>query len=100
MALFIGGALFSSLFFLIHLASTWNPYHRVSVPLFFSLALTTTAWFSSVILTGEEPILALISTISLALEALFEIIPLVLAAFTVQLFRITLLTNRPVGATS
>ena len=30
----------------------------------------------------------------------FQIIPPALAAFTVQLFRITFLTNRPVGATS
>ena len=95
-----GGALISSTILIIHLASTLNPHHKPLVPLVSTFLAGVIAWYAAILELGLGPLLSLRHSMGSALEGFFSLMPLIFAIFTLHLIRITLLTNRPVAASS
>jgi len=98
--LVVGGILLSSSFFIIHLFSTFNPYHKVLAPMFSISLAGILAWCLGIVVTELGPSMALRQSMSSAIVGIFSILPLIMGVVTLLLLRITLLTNRSVGASS
>ncbi len=100
LVLVAGGVLLSSSFFVIHLISTFNPYHKMLVPMLSISASGLLALYIGLVVTELSPILVLRESMSAAIVGIFSLLPLITGVVTLYMLRITLLTNRSVGATS
>ena len=94
-----GGCLVFSLFALIHFVSTYNSYNR-SLAFFSALAIGAAAFYTANISTIFSKFASLELAMSSAILGLLELFPIFLAVITLALFRISLLTNRSVDASS
>ena len=94
-----GGCLVFSLFALIHFVSTYNSYNR-SLAFFSALAIAATAFYATNISTNHSKFASLELAMSSAIRGLLELFPIFLVVITLVLFRISLLTNRSVDASS
>jgi len=98
--LFSGGVLLSSQFLFIHLLATINPFqnsrfHFLSI---FIAALLST--FLAMKVTGTTPLSSIREAMVSASIGILSLMPLLMAIITIALIRITLITNRSVGASS
>ncbi|MBI87877.1 MAG: hypothetical protein CMB67_02460 [Euryarchaeota archaeon] len=95
-----GGILLCSTLFSVHLVSTYNRFSMQKLPLLFA---TMVAICITLVIVSETQA-SIIQSIRLVLGgsigALLSLFPVLAAISTIFLFRITLLTNRPVGASS
>ena len=94
-----GGCLVFSFIALIHFVSTCNSYNR-SLAFFSALAIGATAFYTANISTNYSKFESLELAMSSAILGLLELFPIFLAVITSALFRISLLTNRSVDASS
>ena len=94
-----GGCLVFSFFALIHFVSTYNSYNR-SLAFFSALAIGTAAFYTTTISANFSKFASLELAMSSAILGLLELFPIFLAVITLVLFRISLLTNRSVDASS
>ena len=94
-----GGCLVFSFFALIHFVSTYNSYNR-SLAIFSALAIGATAFYTANISTNHSKFASLELAMSSAIMGLLELFPIFLVVITLVLFRISLLTNRSVDASS
>ena len=94
-----GGCLFFSFFALIHFVSTYN-YHNRSLAFFSAFAIGAAAYYTASISTNHSKFESLELAMSSAILGLLELFPIFLAVITLVLFRISLLTNRSVDASS
>ena len=94
-----GGMLVFSSLALVHFASSYNLYNR-------SLAFTSTivigiaAFYSANFSTDLSNLESLEFALNSAILGLLELLPIFLSVITLVLFRISLLTNRSVDASS
>ena len=93
-----GGLLFSS-FALIHFASCYNRYNR-SLAFFSTIVIGTVSFYSAINSTNYSKSESLEIAMTSAIIGLLELLPIFLAVTTLVLFRISLLTNRSVDASS
>ena len=93
-----GGLLFSS-FALIHFASCYNQHNR-SLAFSSTIVIGIASFYSGINSTnyGKSEFLEIAMTS--AIIGLLELLPIFLAVATLVLFRISLLTNRSVDASS
>jgi len=94
-----GGALVSSLFALVHFVSTYNRYNR-SFAILSTIIIGTAAIYATTISTGYGPVTSMGEAMVTAIVNILNLLPIVLAITTIVLFRISLLTNRSVDASS
>jgi hypothetical protein len=94
-----GGILISSLFSLIHFISTYNRINR-SLAALSSIIIGAAAICIATIFSGHDPLTSLEESMTSAIVGLLNLLPVVFSVATIALFRITLLTNRSVDATS
>ena len=94
-----GGCLVFSFIALIHFVSTYNSYNR-SLAFFSVLAIGAAAFYTANISTNYSKFASLELAMSSAILGLLELFPIFLAVITLVLFRISLLTNRSVDASS
>ena len=94
-----GGALVFSLFALVHFVSTFNRYNR-SFTILSPIFIVTVAIYAATISTGYGPVTSTEEAIVTAIVSILNLLPIVLAITTIVLFRISLLTNRSVDASS
>ena len=94
-----GGCLVFSFIALIHFVSTYNSYNR-SLAFFSALAIGATAFYATNISTNHSKFALLELAMSSAIMGLLELFPIFLVVITLVLFRISLLTNRSVDASS
>ena len=97
--LIAGGVVLSSSFAIIHFASTFNRFNR-SLALLGPVFLSVASIYAMMMLSEEGATSTLRSSIATSLVGLVTLFPVFAAILTVVLFRITLLTNRSVGASS
>jgi len=94
-----GGCLVLSSLALIHFASSYNLHNR-SLAFFSSIAIGIAAFYSANISTDLSQLESLELALSLAISCLLGLLPIFLSVITMVLFRISLLTNRSVDASS
>jgi len=94
-----GGCLVSSFIAIIHFVSTYNSNNR-SLAFFSAFAIGSAAFFTANISTNHSKSPSLEFAMSSAILGLLELLPIFLAVITLVLFRISLLTNRSVDASS
>jgi len=94
-----GGCLVFSSLALIHFVSTYNPYNR-SLAFSSSFAIGATAFYTASTSVNHSRLELLELVMTAAILGLLELLPIFLAAITLVLFRISLLTNRSVDASS
>ena len=99
MLLVAGGVTLSASFCFIHFASTLNRFNR-SLAVFVPIILVGTSIYTTMLLSDAGPTSSFRDSIALSIVTLVNLFPLFVAMLTVALFRITLLTNRSVGASS
>ena len=99
MLLVAGGVTLSASFYFIHFASTLNRFNR-SLALFVPIILVGTSIYTTMLLSDAGPASSFRDSIASSIVTLVNLFPLFVAMLTVALFRITLLTNRSVGASS
>ena len=94
-----GGCLVFSFIALIHFVSTYNSYNR-SLAFISALAIGATAFYTANISTNFSKFTSLELAMSSAILGLLELFPIFWAVLTLVLFRISLLTNRSVDAST
>jgi len=94
-----GGVTLSASFCFIHFASTLNRFNR-SLALFFPIVLVGASTYATMLLSDTGPDSSFRDSISSSIVSLVSLFPIFAALLTIALFRITLLTNRPVAASS
>ena len=99
MLLVSGGVTLSASFCFIHFASTLNRFNR-SLALFVPIVLVCASMYTTMMLSATGPTSSLRDSISSSIVALISLFPIFVAILTIALFRITLLTNRSVDASS
>ena len=99
MILFAGGVALSASFSIIHFISTLNRFNR-SLSIFVPIILNGASIYAIMILSDVAPTSSIRDSISSSIVALVSLFPIFAAMLTIALFRITLLTNRMVGASS
>ena len=99
MILFAGGVALSASFSIIHFISTLNRFNR-SLAIFVPIILGGASIYSAMMLSDAAPTSSMRDSISSSIVALVSLFPIFAAMLTIALFRITLLTNRPVAASS
>jgi len=99
MTLFAGGVALSASFYIIHFISTFNRFNR-SPAIFVPIILNGASIYAIMMLSDAAPTSSMRDSISSSIVALVSLFPIFAAMLTIALFRITLLTNRPVGASS
>ena len=100
LVLFTGGVLLSSFFFAIHLISTFNPYHKAVAPMFSISVAGMLSLYLGFLSLEVGPMMVLRGSMSAAIVGIISLLPAITAILTLFLLRITLLTNRSVGASS
>ena len=99
MILFAGGVALSASFSIIHFISTLNRFNR-SLSIFVPIILGGASIYATMMLSDVTLSSSMRDSISSSIVALVSLFPIFAAILTIALFRITLLTNRPVGASS
>jgi len=94
-----GGCLVFSSLAIIHFVSTYNPHNR-SLAFFSAFAIGVAAFYMASISTNHSKLESLEIAMTSSIMGLLELLPVFLAAITSVLFRISLLTNRSVDASS
>ena len=94
-----GGVSLSASFCFIHFASTLNRFNR-SLAIFVPIVLVGASIYTAMMLSDAGPTSSFRVSIASSIVALVSLFPLFAAMLTIALFRITLLTNRSVGASS
>jgi hypothetical protein len=97
--LFSGGCLLFSSLALIHFFSSYNIHNR-SLSFTSAIAVGIAAFYLASSSNDLDKMTSLELAMSSAILGLLEILPIFLAAITLLLFRISLLTNRSVDASS
>ena len=93
-----GGLLFSS-FALIHFTSCYNQHNR-SLAFSSTIVIGTVFFYSAINSTNYSKSESLEIAMTSAIIGLLELLPIFLIVTTLVLFRISLLTNRSVDASS
>jgi hypothetical protein len=99
MLLVAGGVALSASFSIIHFASTLNRFNR-SLAIFVPIILCGASIYTTMMLSDTGPASSFSDSIASSIVSLVSLFPIFAAVLTIALFRITLLTNRPVGASS
>ena len=99
MIMVAGGVALSASFCFIHFASTLNRFNR-SLALFVPIVLVCASTYTTMMLSDFGPTSSFRNSIATSIVALASLFPIFAAMLTIALFRITLLTNRSVGASS
>ena len=99
MILFAGGVALSASFSIIHFIFTLNRFNR-SLAIFVPIILGGASIYTTMMLSDAGPTSSFRDSIASSIVALVSLFPLFAAMLTIALFRITLLTNRSVGASS
>ncbi|MBN28544.1 MAG: hypothetical protein CMB33_01550 [Euryarchaeota archaeon] len=94
-----GGCLFFSSFALIHFASTYNPHNR-SLAFFSTILIGAVSFYAASTSTNHSKSESMELAMTSAFLGLLGLLPVFLAAITLVLFRISLLTNWSVDASS
>ena len=94
-----GGSLLFSLFALIHFSSCFNR-HNLSLAFSSAVVIGIASIYSATISSAYGILESLELAMSSAFIGLLELLPIFLAVNTIVLFRISLLTNRSVDASS
>ena len=94
-----GGVALSASFCFIHFASTLNRFNR-SLALFVPIVLVGASIYTTMMLSDTGPASSFRDSIASSIVTLVSLFPVFAAILTIALFRITLLTNRSVGASS
>ncbi len=96
--LILGGVMIATIFSLAHFTSTYHNFNRSLA--FISPILGGSIATYAIILFSEDGDTSVSDAIAQSLVAFIHLLPLFLAVSTIILLRITLLTNRSVGASS
>ena len=99
MLLVAGGVALSASFSIIHFSSTLNRFNR-SLAIFVPIILCGASIYTTMMLSDTGPASSFSDSIASSIVSLVSLFPIFAAVLTIALFRITLLTNRPVGASS
>ena len=99
MLMFAGGVALSASFCFIHFASTLNRFNR-SLALFVPILLVGASIYMTMMLSDTGPASSFRDSVASSIVTLVSLFPIFAAILTIALFRITLLTNRSVGASS
>tara|TARA_B100000686_G_scaffold228037_1_gene235378 strand:+ start:803 stop:1135 length:333 start_codon:yes stop_codon:yes gene_type:complete len=99
MLLICSGILLSAFFSLIHFASSLNRFNGSFAPLS-SILLGIVSIYAIILLTNDGNASSVRDSMASAIVGIVHLFPLFAAILTIVLFRITLLTNRSVGASS
>ena len=99
MLLVSGGVALSASFFIIHFACTLNRFNR-SLALLSPVMLVGACFYMTMVLSEIDTASSFRDSIASSIVALVSLFPIFAAIMTIALFRITLLTNRPVAASS
>ena len=94
-----GGCLLFSSFALIHFASTYNPHNR-SLAFLSTIIFGIASLYAASTSTNHGKSESLELAMTTAMLGLLGLLPIFLVAITLVLFRISLLTNRSVDASS
>ena len=94
-----GGCLLFSSFTLIHFASSYNQYNR-SLAVLSTIIIGIVSLYAASTSTNHSKLESLELAMTTAMLGLLGLLPIFLAAITLVLFRISLLTNRSVDASS
>lgn len=99
MLMVAGGVALSASFCFIHFASTLNRFNR-SLALFVPIVLVGASIYTTMMLSDTGLASSYRDSIASSIVTLVSLFPVFAAILTIALFRITLLTNRSVGASS
>ena len=99
MLMVAGGVALSASFCFIHFASTLNRFNR-SPALFVPIVLVGASIYTTMMLSDTGPASSFRDSIASSIVTLVSLFPVFAAILTIALFRITLLTNRLVAASS
>ena len=99
MLLVAGGVALSASFCFIHFASTLNRFNR-SLALLVPIVLVGASIYTTMMLSDTGPASSFRDSIASSIVTLVSLFPVFAAILTIALFRITLLTNRLVAASS
>ena len=99
MLMVAGGVALSESFCYIHFASTLNRFNR-SLSLVVPIVLVGASIYTTMMLSDTGPASSFRDSIASSIVTLVSLFPVFAAILTIALFRITLLTNRSVGASS
>jgi len=92
---FSGGLIISSTFFIIHLICTINPYHRASIPLITSVIGVLAGVFLITPSLDSNSIFSLREAVSNSVIVIISILPIILAFFTYNFFKISFKKSDP-----
>ena len=99
MLMVAGGVALSASFCFIHFASSLNRFNR-SLALFVPIVLVGASIYTTMMLSDTGPASSLRDSIASSIVTLVSLFSVFAAILTIALFRITLLTNWSVGASS
>ena len=99
MLMVAGGVALSASFCFIHFASTLNRFNR-SLALLVPIVLVGASIYTTMMLSDTGPASSFRDSIASSIVTLVSLFPVFAAILTIALFRITLLTNRLVAASS
>ncbi|MEC9136202.1 MAG: hypothetical protein VYD88_02070 [Candidatus Thermoplasmatota archaeon] len=99
MLMVAGGVALSASFCIIHFASSLNRFNR-SLALFVPIVLVGASIYTTMLLSDTGPASSFRDSIASSIVTLVSLFPIFAAILSIALFRITLLTNRSVGASS
>ena len=99
MLMVAGGVALSASFCFIHFSSTLNRFNR-SLALLVPIVLVGASIYTTMMLSDTGPASSFRDSIASSIVTLVSLFPVFAAILTIALFRITLLTNRLVGASS
>lgn len=94
-----GGALASSVFILLHFISSYNQSNR-SFAFLSAIIIGATSLYAATAATGNGLMSSFGDAMVSAIIGILYLLPVFLLMFTIVLFRISLLTNRLVDASS
>ena len=94
-----GGVALSASFFFIQFACTLNRFNR-SLALLSPVMLVGASFYTTMMLSEIDTASSFRDSIASSIVALVSLFPIIAAILTIALLRITLLTNRPVAASS
>ena len=92
---FSGGMIISSIFFIIHLICTINPYHKAIFPLFTSLIGLLIGIFLIFNISGEYSIFSIREVLSNSIIVIISVLPIILALLTYNFFKISFIKKDP-----
>ena len=92
---FSGGMIISSLFFIIHLICTINPYHKAIFPMLTSVTGLMIGIFLIANISGSYSMLSIREVISNSVIIIISVSPIILALFTYIFFKISFYKKDP-----